>query len=78
MTPQPWICPRCAAVNAPHVNQCPCVPAQATPVPPFIPTVWWPIPASKLWWDDPSWGSSYIITTGISDATYLTIGDQTK
>lgn len=37
MINQPWICPRCATVNAPWVNQCPCLPGAtqpALPVPP--------------------------------------------
>lgn len=28
--PQAWICPRCDAVNAPHVNQCNCRPVVVT------------------------------------------------
>lgn len=25
-TPTGWLCPRCKAVNAPHLDQCPCAP----------------------------------------------------
>lgn len=30
MTPVGWECPRCHAVNAPHVNQCNCRPGVVT------------------------------------------------
>ena len=34
-----WICPRCGAVNAPHITQCPCAgwqPPQYPPVGPWV------------------------------------------
>lgn len=33
-TPLGWQCPRCRAVNAPHVNQCACAPGLAWTVKP--------------------------------------------
>ena len=35
-TRQPWICPRCGRVNAPHIDQCSCTPpVRINPLPVF-------------------------------------------
>lgn len=46
MTPQPWTCPRCNKVKAPHVDECGCVgafklePWAPTDTPTHVPSLW--------------------------------------
>jgi hypothetical protein len=56
-----WECPRCEAINAPHVSQCSCKPATVAPFPfvgPLLPPMAPPLPAPEPW---PTWPPGTVI-----------------
>jgi hypothetical protein len=60
---QPWVCPRCGAVNAPWVDRCGCTSVPVVPYQPptpYYPQPYWP-PTAVPWY--PTYPIVYCTTT---------------